>query len=65
MPNLQNNNALFYIPQFTADGDIGGGYSAVPASNGLLSYFPEYTSFGEFISSECTHATAACVEGRA
>ena len=35
-----------------SSGEIGRGLSASSASNGLLSYYPEYTSFGEFISGE-------------
>ena len=32
-------------------GDVfGRGFTAGPASNGLLSYYPEYTSFGEFLA---------------
>ena len=32
-------------------GDVFGlGLTTGPASSGLLSYYPEYTSFGEFLS---------------
>ena len=53
---ILTKKSLIGIITLQLSGDVlGRGLTTGPASNGLLSYYPEYISFGEFLAGMADH----------